>query len=156
RPAFFAALARPRLRRIVFASSKSPFASVSAFLHSIMPAPVWSRSFFTMSAVIAIVAIAVSPESKKNAGPKPRPAPEQGMSACLGGSRSRFAARALGTRGAARVGLLRGGVFSRLARALGVDRLFHVAARDHRIGDPRGEQPDRAQRVIVARDHQVD
>ena len=28
RPAFFAALARPRLRRMVFASSKSPFASV--------------------------------------------------------------------------------------------------------------------------------
>lgn len=47
RPAFFAALARPRFRRMVFASSKSPTASVSAALHSIMPAPVWSRSFLT-------------------------------------------------------------------------------------------------------------
>jgi hypothetical protein len=70
RPAFFAALASPRLRRIVLASSKLPFASVSAFLHSIMPAPVWSRSFFTMSAVIAVVAISLS-VPKKSAGSKP-------------------------------------------------------------------------------------
>src|SRR5215472_17367260 len=35
----------------------SPFASVSAALHSIMPAPVASRSFFTCSAEIAIVAM---------------------------------------------------------------------------------------------------
>ena len=52
RPAFFAADASPRLRRIVVASSKSPFPSVSAALHSIMPAPVASRSFLTSAAVI--------------------------------------------------------------------------------------------------------
>ena len=46
-PELVAALARPRLRRMVFASSKSPLASVNAALHSIMPAPVWSRSFLT-------------------------------------------------------------------------------------------------------------
>jgi len=40
RPAFLATEARPRLRRIVVAFSKLPSASVSAFLHSIMPAPV--------------------------------------------------------------------------------------------------------------------
>ena len=40
RPAFFAALASPFLRRIVVASSKSPFASASAALQSIIPAPV--------------------------------------------------------------------------------------------------------------------
>ncbi len=57
RPAFLAADASPRLRRMVFASSKSPLASVRAVLHSIIPAPVWSRSFFTMSAVIGFVAI---------------------------------------------------------------------------------------------------
>src|SRR5262245_8195396 len=60
RPAFLAADASPRLRRIVFASSKLPFASVSADLHSIIPAPVWSRSFFTMPAVIAIVVLVIS------------------------------------------------------------------------------------------------
>ena len=45
-----------------------PFASLNAFLHSIIPAPVWSRSFFTISAVIAVVAIVLSPYAKK-AGP---------------------------------------------------------------------------------------
>ena len=54
RPAFLAAEARPRLRRIVFASSKLPLASVSAALHSIIPAPVWSRSFFTSAAVMVM------------------------------------------------------------------------------------------------------
>ncbi len=52
RPAFLAALARPRFRRIRLASSKLPLASVRAALHSIIPAPVWSRSFFTSAAVI--------------------------------------------------------------------------------------------------------
>src|SRR6185436_17711718 len=156
RPAFFAALARPRLRRIVFASSKSPFASLSAFLHSIMPAPVWSRSFFTMSAVIAVVAIAVSPEPKKT------PAPIRGRRLSgellrgLRGSRGRFAARPLRPPGPARIRFLRGGVLGRFAGVLGVDRLLHVAAGDHRVGDPRREQPDRAQRVVVAGNDQVD
>src|SRR5580704_18521362 len=50
RPAFFVACARPRLRRRIVASSRLPAASVRTALHSIMPAPVWSRSFFTSSA----------------------------------------------------------------------------------------------------------
>src|SRR5688572_4505571 len=54
RPAFLVACASPCLRRIVTASSRLPLASTSAFLHSIMPAPVASRSFFTSSALIAI------------------------------------------------------------------------------------------------------
>ncbi len=44
---FFAALIAPDLRMFSIASSMSPFASVSAFLQSIMPAPVRSRSSFT-------------------------------------------------------------------------------------------------------------
>src|SRR5262249_10187753 len=55
RPAFFAALASPRFRRIVVASSKLPFASSRAPLQSIIPAPVWSRSFFTSVALIAML-----------------------------------------------------------------------------------------------------
>src|ERR671929_23707 len=54
RPAFLVACARPRFRRIVVASSMFPLASVSAALHSIMPAPVASRSCFTIPAVISI------------------------------------------------------------------------------------------------------
>ena len=57
RPARLAACASPRLRSSVIASSMLPFASVSAALHSIMPAPVLSRSCFTCAAEISIVAI---------------------------------------------------------------------------------------------------
>ena len=54
RPAFFAALARPLVRSQSTAASMSPLVSVSADLQSIMPAPVFSRSSFTIPALIAI------------------------------------------------------------------------------------------------------
>src|SRR5829696_5435892 len=49
RPAFFAALARPFLRSQSTAPSTSPAVSLSAALQSIMPAPVLSRSSFTIA-----------------------------------------------------------------------------------------------------------
>ncbi len=55
RPDFFAALAWPDLRIASMAASISPLASTSAPLHSIMPAPVRSRSSFTNAAEIAMV-----------------------------------------------------------------------------------------------------
>src|SRR6266436_5269920 len=54
RAAFLSALASPVLRMSSAAASKSPLVSTSAFLHSIMPAPVRSRSCLTVSAVIFI------------------------------------------------------------------------------------------------------
>ena len=53
--AFFAATARPFSRRSLIASSTSPLASVSAFLHSIMPQPVFCLKSFTILAVIAAI-----------------------------------------------------------------------------------------------------
>src|SRR5690606_35372066 len=53
RLAFLSALASPDLRRASAAASMSPLLSVSAFLHSIIPAPVRSRSSLTIEAVIA-------------------------------------------------------------------------------------------------------
>ena len=55
RPAFLAALARPLVRSQSTAASMSPLVSVSAALQSIMPAPVLSRSSFTIPAVMFIV-----------------------------------------------------------------------------------------------------
>jgi hypothetical protein len=55
RPAFFAAAARPFLRRISRAASMSPLASTSADLQSIIPAPVSSRSLRTTSAVMLLM-----------------------------------------------------------------------------------------------------
>src|SRR5262245_39159054 len=55
RVAFLSALASPCLRISSAAASRSPPTSTSAFLHSIMPAPVRSRSCLTASAVIVIV-----------------------------------------------------------------------------------------------------
>ena len=57
RPDFLAALARPLVRSQSTAASMSPSVSVRAFLASIMPAPVLSRSSLTIAAVIAIVAL---------------------------------------------------------------------------------------------------
>src|SRR5882724_5769667 len=52
RAAFLSALASPCLRISSAAASRSPLVSTRAFLHSIMPAPVLSRSCLTVSAVI--------------------------------------------------------------------------------------------------------
>jgi hypothetical protein len=53
RPAFLAAAARPLARSQSIAASMSPWVSPSAFLQSIMPAPVRSRSSLTVAAVIS-------------------------------------------------------------------------------------------------------
>src|SRR5688500_17105079 len=57
RPAFLSALARPCLRSHSAEMSSSPLFSVSAFLHSIMPAPVRSRSSLTRDAVISAITV---------------------------------------------------------------------------------------------------
>src|SRR5512147_2497364 len=54
RPERVSAFAMPDLRSTSTALSMSPEASVRAFLHSIIPAPVFSRSVLTSSAVIVI------------------------------------------------------------------------------------------------------
>ena len=54
RPAFFSALARPFSRSHSTALSISPSVFVRAFLQSIIPAPVFSLSSFTIDAEIAI------------------------------------------------------------------------------------------------------
>ena len=53
-PAFFAAAARPLVLSQSTADSKSPFVSNSAFLQSIMPAPVFSLKSLTSDADIDI------------------------------------------------------------------------------------------------------
>ena len=54
RLAFLSAFARPCLRNHSIDISRLPWFSVSAFLHSIMPAPERSRSSLTMLAVISM------------------------------------------------------------------------------------------------------
>src|SRR6266853_5180014 len=53
RPSFFLADARPRSRRISIARSSMPSDSVRAFLQSIIPAPVFSRSALIAAAFIS-------------------------------------------------------------------------------------------------------
>src|ERR1700741_600623 len=55
RPAFLAAFDRPFLRSQSTAASRSPCVSASAALQSIMPAPVNSRSSFTMLALMFVI-----------------------------------------------------------------------------------------------------
>ena len=55
RPAAFDALAPLLIRRSSSAFARSPAASVSAFLHSIMPSPVrWRRSITMLAAISAM------------------------------------------------------------------------------------------------------
>src|SRR5918996_2697166 len=56
RPVRLAASARPFSRSMRLAASRSPPVSVSAFLQSIIPAPVASRSAFTSRALISTIA----------------------------------------------------------------------------------------------------
>src|SRR5512138_4026987 len=56
----------PALRSRSTAFSTSPEASDSAFLPSIMPAPVFSRSCFTWSAVICMVSLWVPSTARRN------------------------------------------------------------------------------------------
>src|SRR5690606_19331539 len=60
RPAFLAALARPFLRRNSMALSMSPSTSWSAFLQSIRPAPVASRSSLIIAAFTCAIVLAPS------------------------------------------------------------------------------------------------
>src|SRR5947199_10005799 len=66
RPARFSALAAPVFRKYSTALSRLPPVSSSAFLQSIMPAPVRSRSSFT-SLGLTIVVISNSPCCRGNA-----------------------------------------------------------------------------------------
>src|ERR1700693_1114808 len=75
RPAALLALLPSFTRRISSAFTRSPAASVRAFLHSIIGASVFSRSSFTMPAVISAMNLllmlsvcnAKNPDSKKGA-----------------------------------------------------------------------------------------
>src|SRR5438874_12588553 len=134
-----------------------------------------------MSAVIAVVAISLAPKWRPRngrpsiwkrirpttwrgpSGPrqpkKSRPRTEAGIikgKASLGlcGSRCGFALPALRARGAARIRFRCRRFFLRLARRFGVDRLLHVATLDDRFGHARRQQPDGAQRVVVAGNHE--
>src|SRR5688572_11776625 len=159
RPARFAACASPRLRSSVIASSMLPFASVSAALHSIMPAPVLSRSCFTIAAEISIVVIPVFAfcvliRTKK--APARRPARDPADSPDLrAGGRGRFPPLRPDRRAEAR-GLVGGGGFVGARRIfLGDTLLAILPSVVDRVSDLRREQPDRPQRIVVPGDDVV-
>src|SRR5262249_15220627 len=133
---------------------KSPLASERAFLHSIMPAPVWSRSFLTCSAVI--VAMVVLRTEKRR--PAQEPAPGRTRSVCgtaLGGCRGRFAGASNGRPRLAPV-VVGAAIVGRVARVIGLSGFLHAATGQHRVGDAGRKQANRPQRIVVAGDHEVD
>src|SRR5262245_50398330 len=155
RPARLAAWARPRFRRMVMASSMLPLASLSAALHSIIPAPVLSRSCLTCSAVIADVAISRLLRTQK----APAGWPAQTLSACALGASGGW--RRLAPLGPHRRSQPGGGIG--FGRFLGARRFFlrnsrfaHPAAGVDGLANLRREQPDRSKRVVVARNDEVD
>src|SRR3954464_6497705 len=65
REAFLPADAMPRLRSTTSPSVRSPLASTRALLHSIIPAPVRSRSSFTSAAVISAISFFLLLETER-------------------------------------------------------------------------------------------
>src|SRR5580700_2848485 len=72
RVAFLSAFASPWRRMSSAAASRSPLVSTSAFLHSIMPAPVRSRSCLTASAVMFMSVAAPFAAARTLGGPARR------------------------------------------------------------------------------------
>src|SRR4051812_37135932 len=149
----FSTLAELLMRRISSARSYSPSASSRAFLHSIIPAPVASRSFLTSAAEI----FAISRFSRSKVRGK-------GGSGARRGRRSRVARGArleqvalplrhrlvggqLATRD--RLGLL-------VATRVGGQRRAGDQAVGDRVGDHAGQQLGAADRVVVTRDRVID
>src|SRR5262249_25458631 len=130
----FDALLPRRTRSSSSAFARSPFASTSAFLHSIMGASVLSRSSLTAPAVISAISTASSREQIKKKG-LPSPLSR------LGSNRSFFLPARL-------VDL------DELVRGRADDLLHDLAAPPQdRVGDAARVQADRAAGIIVARDH---
>src|SRR5690606_24258700 len=170
RLAFLSALARPCLRSHSAATLTSPLFSVSAFLHSIMPAPVRSRSSLTWDAVICAMGVPLVLLSAAAPAWRGRATP-----ALLGGGglgRSRRVAGGGGFRFrlvTCSGFLLRRGLLGCATRLVavglaGVEVFLADAGRgrrsclafQHGVGGGARVQLDRADGVIVARDGVVD
>ena len=174
RPARFCTCARPFSRSRSTARSKSPPVSTRAFLQSIMPAPVASRSAFTCAAEMSL-----TPAPRGGGIDRDRLSHHGLVDGRLGddlGLGRRLDLGDLGDDGRVRrhrVGLehsRRGDLGRHLGRLhlrlVGLDGLRghllhqivlrHAAALAERVGDDASDERDRADRVVVARDDVVD
>src|SRR5579864_7067518 len=177
RPAFFAAAARPFLRKRSTAFSMSPRASASIVLQSIIGAPVRSRSCLTICAVTSmlVLSLARTTQTKEKVrstrvrltSSQRAPPPIGGRRpiwvACRsGGGRAAGATRAAGRSRRAtrrrRVLVEHRQAAAGAAVLLPRHRLLLelAGALDVGVGDARREQPDGADGVVVARDDVVD
>src|SRR5688572_13751052 len=134
----------------------SPLASVSAALHSIIPAPVASRSFFTIAAVISIVAIVLTPSTTSYRPVHDNAGHETGRRRIATGfplnrrrRHSLFPRRRTIRAGAPPAVVA-------VPAVVAARGLAEAATGDHRVGNLGGEEADGAQRVVVARDDEVD
>eukprot|EP00327_Prymnesium_parvum_P046328 CAMPEP_0205869620 /NCGR_PEP_ID=MMETSP1083-20121108/10112_1 /ASSEMBLY_ACC=CAM_ASM_000430 /TAXON_ID=97485 /ORGANISM="Prymnesium parvum, Strain Texoma1" /LENGTH=294 /DNA_ID=CAMNT_0053231827 /DNA_START=549 /DNA_END=1433 /DNA_ORIENTATION=+ len=94
RPAFLSAEARPFWRSISVALSMSPSCSSSAFLQSIIPAPVMSRRVFTvLASTVACIATSARPAGTRD---RDTTAPEARRTAAAGTRKAKRAARSSG------------------------------------------------------------
>src|ERR1700682_421273 len=174
RAAFLSALACPCLRMSAAAASRSPLASTSAFLHSIMPAPVRSRSCLTASAVMFMDKLGSFHYSAEPPPAPPRPLRRAGAAVGRRATASGAGTVPAGATGSAASSTSRFSpaagasgercLLARVARLIELDELVfadrdlghRLLALEHRIGDAGGIQLDGAHGIVVARDHVVD
>ena len=101
RSARLPAAAIPRSRSSVRAASMSPSVSCSARLHSIIPAPVWSRSSLTRLALISVTPVPRSPRTTGSASAGRLAASGSGSAATASPAPRPSSAGAAAARGAA-------------------------------------------------------
>src|SRR6185437_7418577 len=155
REAALEALAPLLMRKSSSAFFMSPPASSSAFLHSIMPSPVSSRSSFTMPAVISaisILSITSFPRRRESwipagAGDDVVELTKKGL--CIAPFSPHPCAGPLLLLGVLDLDEL----LARLRHHLGHDL---AAALEDRVRHAAGVEPDGARRIVVAGDHVVD
>src|SRR6266403_2616610 len=173
RPAFFPAVARPFSRSQVMAFSTSPPDSSSAFLQSIIPAPVFSRRSFTIADVTSAIAelllgLRFAAFGRRLAAGQRRlvlhdrtrrrlrvGAHHRAPLATATSARSAAAAIAPAAPLGRAIAVLAVLAFG-LLRLAGVVGLVARLALDGRVRDLAAEQPDGADGVVVAGDDVVD
>src|SRR3954452_19125512 len=172
RPAFLSALAKPCCRSRSIALSMLPSVSWRARLHSIMPAPVFSRSVFTWSAVIAtILTTSLVYGVRRKGGERPIVSDAPGLFCvfCCSGGCHHFRFRCRDDFGSRCRGNFRNEIalgnhwrLDDFIRSLHVQlaigtRCFSAhSALDCGIGNACGDQTDRANRIVVGGDDEID
>src|ERR1043165_1427021 len=154
RPAFLAAAARPLVLSQSIAASMSPPVSPSAFLQSIMPAPVRSRNSFTFAAVISAMSHILLNLYKNTVRPELVEGPSFLVEEREGFDRLSPNGRAIASPALRLRQRLLGGRLVLGAEILAAGLGAALLAGEHRVGDRVAIEADRPAGIVIAGDRE--